>query len=150
MIKFFALIPALVSGYGVYYWGLKNKINELTSLRLFGFMLCLGITLVWVGVWIHYCISLALTPYIMALNPRSDIFDACDLSVKLMEGMHLKYISFLASFVKFLPLIILVYPVFAIYPYFKVCYVTFMEDILGDYRRDKMPGMIKRWKKYLG
>ena len=24
-----------------------------------------------------------------------------------------------------------------------------MEDILGEYRRDKMPGMIKRWKKYL-
>ena len=148
-MKFFALVPAMISSYGIYYWGLNSRLSELTSSGLFGFMMCLGFTLVWLGVWIHYCISLALTPYIMALNPRSNIFDACDLSVRLMEGQHIKYLSFLFSFVKFIPLLLLVYPIYGIHPYYKVCYILFMEDIMGDYHRDKMPGMIKRWKKYL-
>ena len=52
-------------------------------------------------------------------------------------------------FVKFLPTLIFVYPIFAFYPYFKVSYSLFMREMLGDRSTDKLPGMIRRWKKYL-
>lgn len=148
LIKFFAAVPAFISIYGIYYWGWVCKLDELTSAGLLCFMLCVGFTIVWAGVFIHYCMSLALTPYIMALNPKTNIFDACDLSVRLMDGKHYRFTMFLLSFVKFLPALLLVYPFFTIFPYFMICYILLMEDFLGDYRQDKMPAMIKRWRKY--
>lgn len=147
-IRLFSAVPLAVGIYGVYYWGWVCKLSELTSAGLLSFMLCLGFSCVWLGVMIHYWISLALTPYIMALNPRTNIFDACDLSVRLMDGQHGRYISFTLSFVKFIPTLVFVYPIFVVYPYFQICYIILMEDILGDYWQDKMPGMIKRWRKY--
>lgn len=149
LLKLFALTPAVVSASGVYYWVWVCRLHDLNSIDLFAFMLCLGLTIVFFCVFVHYCISLALTPYIMALNPRSNVFDACDLSVKLMDGQHIRYITFLFSFIKYVPLLVFIYPVFVIVPYFKVCYLMMMKDILGDYWQDKMPGMVKRWKKYL-
>lgn len=148
LIKVFAAVPGFVSAYGVYYWGYVCSFDQLTSAGLFCLMICLGFTVVWIGAAAHYYISLALTPYIMALNPRTNVFDACDLSVKLMDGRHMRYIKFMASFIKFTPTILLVYPFFAIYPYFQVCYTMLMLEFLGDYGQDKMPGMIKRWRKY--
>lgn len=147
-IKLTALVPGIVSIYGVYYWSYECRIDDLTSGGLFCLMLCVGFTVIWTGVTAHYYISLCLTPYIMALNPRTNIFDACDLSVRLMEGKHYRYIKFLAGFIKFIPALFLVYPVFAVYPYFKVCYTLLMDEFLGEYNHDKMPGMIKRWRKY--
>ena len=85
----------------------------------------------------------------MVLNPRTNIFDACDLSVRLMDGKHVRYITFVASYLKFLPFMLLIYPFFGVYPYFKVSYSLFMYELLGDKNHDKMPGMIKRWKKYM-
>lgn len=148
LIKLFSAVPLAVGIYGVYYWGWICKLSELTSAGLLSFMLSLGFSCVWLGVMIHYWISLALTPYIMALNPRTNIFDACDLSVRLMDGQHGRYIFFMLSFVKFTPTLVFVYPIFVIYPYFEICYIILMEDILGDYWQDKMSGMIKRWRKY--
>lgn len=149
LVKFFMFLPAVIGSYGAYHWWRLCRVNDLTSPRLFLFMLSMGFTVIWLGIFVHYCISLSLTPYIMALNPRSNVFDACDLSVRLMDGHHLRYIAFIFSFLKYIPAFIFVYPVFVFYPYFKVSYLILMEDILGDYWRDKMPGMIKRWKKYL-
>ena len=149
LIKFFGAVPILIGAYQIYYWGWVCKLNELTSAGLFCFMLSVGFTVVWIGVFGHYCMSLALTPYIMSLNPRANIFDACDLSVRLMDGQHYRYAAFLLSFCKFIPTLFLVYPCFVIYPYFQICYTILMEEILGDYWQDKLPGMIKRWKKYL-
>lgn len=148
MLKLFGTVPLLVGIYEVYYWGWVCKLNELTSWGLFCFMLSLGFTFVWAGVLIHYCISLCLTNYIMTLNPRANIFDACDLSVRLMEGKHSRYLSFVFSFAKFIPLLILFYPLFAIVPYYMVSYIVFMEDLMGSYWQDKLPAMIQRWNKH--
>ncbi len=147
-IKLTVAVPGFISIYGIYYWSYVCRIDELTSGGLFCLMLCVGFTVIWIGITGHYYISLCLTPYIMALNPRTNIFDACDLSVRLMTGRHYRYVRFLASFIKFIPTLFLVYPVFAIYPYFKVCYTLLMDEFLGEYNHDKMPGMIKRWRKY--
>lgn len=148
-IKLTAVFPGLLSAYGVYHFAMQITLHELTSRALFALSACLSITAVWLYLTVHYLISLAMTPYIMSLNPRSNVFDACDLSVRLMDGKHTRYLIFLLHFAKFLPSMLLVYPFFAIYPYFKVSYSLFMYELMGDKNHDKMPGMIKRWKKYL-
>lgn len=149
LIKFFAAVPGLISAYGVYYWSDALKTQTVTSPALFFLTLCLSFTGAWIGLTGHYYISLALTPYIMALNPRTNIFDACDLSVKLMDGKHGRYLRFTGKFILLLPLVLLVYPVFVLYPYYKICYTLLIDELLGDFKQDKMPGMIKRWRKYL-
>ncbi|WP_295152473.1 hypothetical protein [uncultured Ruminococcus sp.] len=148
-VKLTVMTPGLISMYGVYHWAREITLNHLTSFALLALTGSLSFTAVWAFLSLRYCVSLALTPYIMALNPRSSVFDACDLSIKVMEGKHGRYLSFLLHFLKFLPAMVLVYPFFAIYPYFKVCYALFMYEMLGERNHDKLPGMIKRWKKYL-
>ena len=149
LIKFFTAVPGFICLYSIYYWVWIFRLNTLTSSGLFAFMMSIGFSLIYSGFYFHYCISISLTPYIMALNPRTNVFDACDLSVKLMEGNHSRYISYLLSFVKYLPALVFVCPFFAIFPYFKTGYILLVRDIMGYYWQDKMPGMVKRWKKYL-
>lgn len=140
--------PIVLSVYLIYMWGQRNRTDELTSLGLFVFMLCIGFTIIWTGIFIKYCASLALAPYIMSLNPRTNVFDACDLSAKLMDGHYGQYLSVLLSFVVYLPLMILIYPIFVIYPFLETSYSTMVKDIMGDYWQDKVPAMIRRWQKY--
>ncbi|MBE6874903.1 MAG: hypothetical protein E7493_13520 [Ruminococcus albus] len=147
-IKLTVITPGLLTSYGIYYWAREITLNELTSGALFALTACLSMTAVWTFVSVRFFISLALTPYIMALNPRANIFDACDQSVKMMEGRHMRYLSFLFYFVRFVPAMLLVYPFFLVYPYFKVSYALFMSEMLGEKNNDRLPGMIKRWKKY--
>mgnify|MGYP000800056581 FL=1 len=82
-LKLFSAVPFAISTYSVYYWGWVCKLSELTSAGLLYFMFSLGLSVVFFGLMVHYWISLALAPYIMALNPRTNIFDACDLSCLL-------------------------------------------------------------------
>ena len=96
----------------------------------------------------RHWLTMEMPTWAHTLNPRTNIFDACDLSVRLMDGQHGRYISFLLSFVMYIPALLLVYPVFIIYPYFRLSYIVFLQDIMGSYWQDKMPSMIKRWRKY--
>lgn len=148
-IKITALVPGLIAICGINYWAHEITLKEVTSGALFCLTACLSTTAAWTFLTVKYYISLSMTPYIMALNPRTNIFDACDLSVRLMDGKHVRYISFLAGYLKFLPFMVLIYPFFGVYPYFKVSYSLFMYELLGDKNHDKIPGMIKRWKKYM-
>ncbi len=147
-MKLCMLIPALLSSYLIFRWSIRNRTEELTSIGLFVFMICIGFTLIWLGVFVKYCASLALAPYIMSLNPRTSVFDACDLSAKLMEGHYGQYFSLICSFLPLVPLVLLIYPFFLIYPYWAVSYNSMIKDIMGDYWQDKMPSMIRRWQKY--
>ena len=148
MLKLIVLSPIFLSIYGIWYWGFSEKDKALTTLGLFVFMICIGFTIVWTGVFVHYCISISLAKYIMLLNPRASVFDACDLSAKIMDGKHGRYISFMLSFAKYIPLIILFYPIFLFEPYFKMCQCAFAEELMGNYWLDKFPAMIQRWNKY--
>ena len=147
-LRMIVLSPIFVSLYGIYYWGFSQKSSSLTTAGLFVFMISIGFTIVWAGVFLHYCISLSMTKYIMLLNPRANIFDACDLSVRIMDGKHTRYIMFLLSFAKFIPLLLMFYPIFVLEPYFKMCWCAFAEEIMGSYWQDKYPAMIHRWNKY--
>ena len=147
-LKFVMLMPALLSCYLIYLWSMRNRTDELTSPGLFVFMLCIGFTIIWLGFFVKYCASLALAPYIMSLNPRTNVFDACDLSAKLMDGHYGQYFSLIISFVVYVPLLILIYPIFVLYPFWAASYDTMIKDIMGSYWQDKMPSMIRRWQKY--
>lgn len=147
-LKAVMLTPAVFSIFMIYRQSLRNRTAEMTSLSLFIFMLFIGFTIIWLGFYIKYCASLALTPYIMSLNPRTNIFDACDLSAKLMEGHYGQYFSMIASFVVYLPLLLLVFPIFVLYPFWAASYDVLIKDIMGNYWQDKMPAMIRRWQKY--
>ena len=147
-LRILVLSPLGLGIYSIYYWGWVRSGERLTTLGLFIFMISIGFTIVWAGVFIHYSISLKLTKFILALNPRANVFDACDLSVRLMEGQHMRYLGFLASFVKFLPLAVMIYPMLAIEPIFRMSELAFAQDVMGDYWQDKFPAMIHRWRKY--
>lgn len=147
-IKITAAVPLAIGIYGIYYWGWVCKLKELTAFGLLFFMMSIGFTAIWIFIWGYYCMSLILTPYIMCLNPKANIFDACDLSVRLMDGNHLRVWNFFGSFVKYTITLPLVYPFLAFFPYYYICYIILMEDIMGSYWQDKMPAIVKRWKKY--
>lgn len=147
-LKLFSAVPFAISTYSVYYWGWYASSVSLPLQVFFvscSHSVCL---LCFSDLWCITGYPLPLQPYIMTLNPRTNIFDACDLSVRLMDGQHGRYISFLLSFVMYIPALLLVYPVFIIYPYFRLSYIVFLQDIMGSYWQDKMPSMIKRWRKY--
>ena len=150
LLKLFASVPLMISIYGVWYWGIRRSADSLNTAGLFIFMLSIGFTIVWTGVLIHYFISLSLTKYIMGLNPRANVFDACDLSVRLMEGRHMRYLSLLFSFAKYIPLLLTFYPLFMFMPYFRMTFTVFAEEAMSSYWQDKYPAMIKRWNKYAG
>lgn len=149
IVKLTAVTPGVLSAIGVYHFARVITLNQLTSRALFALTACISITAVWLFLSVHYLISLAMTPYILSLDPRMNVFDACDRSVRLMNGKHGQYLIFLLHFVRYLPVMLLVYPFFLIYPYFKVSYSLFMWELMGEKGRDKVSGMIKRWKKYL-
>ena len=148
MLRLIMLSPIFLSIYGIWYWGFSQRDRDLTTMGLFVFMISIGFTIVWTGVFIHYCISISLAKYIMLLNPRANVFDACDLSARIMDGKHGRYLSFLFSFAKFIPLLLMLYPVFFLEPYFKMCWCAFAEEMMGSYWLDKFPAMIQRWNKY--
>ena len=147
-LKLVMLVPAVLSGTFIFRWSILSKTDELTSLGLFVFMISIGFTIIWLGIFVKYCASLSLAPYIMSLNPRTNIFDACDLSAKLMEGHYGQYFSVLLSFMIYVPLLLMIYPFFLVYPFWAASYNIMIKDIMGSYWQDKMPSMIRRWEKY--
>jgi hypothetical protein len=146
-LKLLVISPAAVGIYGIYYFGQKGNTGEITLFGLICFMLSIGFTIVWIGISVHYFMSLSMVKYINQLNPRSNFFDACDLSVKLMDGKHSRLISFYASLLWCLPFALLLYPLILIVPFFAECRLIFAEQIMGKYWQDKLPAMARRWKK---
>ncbi len=146
-LKLLVLLPAIAGAYGIYHFAQVSSSGKITMPGLFGFMLSIGFTLVWIGVCMHYFLSLALVKYILILNPRSDFFDACDLSVKLMEGKHYRVTMLYLSFVIFIPAMLFIYPCLIIFPYFMDCRLILAKEIMGSYWQDKLPAMAKRWEK---
>lgn len=147
MLKFFTLVPAMLSSYIVYRCAFVSRLENLNTAILIVFMLSLGFTLVWIGFWIKYCISLCLAPYIMTLSPKMDPFDACDLSCRLMDGKHTVYISFWFYNLRYILPCALVFPAFICVPRVQISYTVFVRELLGMYWQDKYPLMIERWKR---
>ena len=147
LYKILVSLPLLVSVHGVMYFRNKSISDTLTLTDLVLFMLCIGFSLVWIGALLHYFISLSLVPYIYAINPRVNFFDACDLSVKLMDGKHLRVIIFWLRILPYMLPAVFVYPLLLIYPYIMEVKLIFSKEIIGSYWQDKIPAMARRWER---
>lgn len=148
-LKLIAVSPALVSSYLMVRFYRSGVHGELKLGFLFAFMLATGFTLVWLAVTVKYYVSLCLVPYIVELNPRANFFDACDLSVKLMEGRHMRVAAMMVSLLPLLLCGLLFYPLLVIYPYITECRLLLAKDIMGSYWQDKIPAMARRWEKQM-
>lgn len=147
LFRLLAAIPLIAGVYGAYYWGSACTYGESELFELIFLLLCLVFTIFWTGVFIYICISLCLANYIMVLNPEEKVFSACGMSVRLMKGKHCRYLSFIFSFVKFIPTLIMFYPLFILTPYYMVSYIVFIEDLMGGDWQDKLPDIIRSWNK---
>jgi hypothetical protein len=147
-IKITVAVPAFIGAYGIYHWGGILRSETVSSWGLVWFTLSLMFTVAWVWVTAHYYISLSLAPYFAALNPRANAFDTCDLSVRLMKQRHGEYLSFVVTYLPYLLVSGLIYPFFGIYPVFRLSYVLWIQQLMGDFCQDKIPVMIRRWDKY--
>lgn len=147
LYKLLVLSPISVGIYGIYYFGRIQNMSEISLFGLMCFMLSVGFTIVWTGVCIHYFMSLSLVKYISELNPRANFFDACDLSVKLMEGQHYRLISFYISMLPVFLTAVAVYPLLLIMPFFMESRMILSQQIMGDYWQDKLSAMARRWEK---
>ena len=146
-LKILVLSPAAFSAYGIAKSAQIGSSGKISIAGLFIFMLCIGFTIVWIGVCIHYFMSLSLVKYILVLNPRTEFFAACDLSIRLMEGKHYRVMMFYFSFIPFLPAVLLIYPCLVILPYFMDCRMILAKEIMGVHWQDKLPAMARRWEK---
>ncbi|MCD8096184.1 MAG: hypothetical protein LUE12_08680 [Ruminococcus sp.] len=146
-LKLLVLLPISVGIYGVVYFAQLSLRGEITLFGMVLFMLSLGFSIVWLGECVHYYMSLSLVKYIIVLNPRVNFFDACDLSVKLMENQHLRLMSFYFSLLPIFLLLIFAYPLLLIYPYFSECKVLLAKELMGNHWQDKLPAMSRRWEK---
>lgn len=147
LYKLLVLSPLSVGIYGIMYFWRGENMNEINLFGLVCFMLSVGFSIVWLGVCIHYFMSLSLVKYIVELNPRADFFDACDLSIKLMEGKHFRVFSFTVSMLPFLILSLLIYPLFITFPIYLESSLVFCREIMGEYWQDKLSAMSRRWEK---
>ena len=146
-LKVCTLLPAMISAYIVYRCIFVSRLENLSKFVLIAFMLALGFTIIWFVLWIKYCISLCLTKYIVTLSPKMNIFDACDLSCRLMDSKHLRYVMFWLYNARYLVLCVFLFPVSIVVPYVKISYTLLVKELLGQYWQDKYPLMIERWKR---
>ena len=147
LFKLMLSVPLGLGIYGIVHFYHKGMTGSIHMAGLVMFMLCIGFSIVWAGVMLHYFVSLSLFKYIVELNPRVNFFDACDLSVKLMEGRHRRVFFFMVSLVPYALLCVFIYPAAVIFPYFTECRMLLAKDIMGEYWQDKLPAMAKRWEK---
>lgn len=149
LLKMLVALPLAVSVYGIIYYFRLGARGNVGLFGLMCFMISIGFTIIWSGVLLRYYLSLCLVPYIIDLNPRADLFDACDLSIKLMDGKHIRVVSFMISLIPVLLPCLFVYPFLFIYPYITECRLLLAKEIMGEYWQDKIPAMAKRWQKQM-
>lgn len=147
LYKLMVASPLAVGIGGILYYRQKGMSEQLSLCDLVLFMLSIGFTIVWAGELVHYYVSLFLVKYIIAINPRANFFDACDLSVKLMDGKHQRYFEHMFGLIPCMLPAVLIYPLFIIYPYMTEANLLFAKEIMGDYWQDKIPTMARRWER---
>ncbi len=145
--KLLVTSPLFFGIYGIQHFRTKGISEQLTMIDLVCFMLCIGFSIVWAGELVHYFISLSLVKYIYAINPRANFFDACDLSVKLMDGKHMRVMSFWFGMLPYIFPAFFVYPLLLIYPFVTEAKLIFCHEIMGSYWQDKIPAMARRWDR---
>lgn len=109
----------------------SNEAGSLTLFVLMFFMMSVLVILLSIVLTINAIISLHLLPIILMLNPLMPLTHAISLCFRKAEGNKMRIVSFHISFLKFLPLFILIYPAIVIFPYYIMSDLILVEDILG-------------------
>lgn len=125
------LIPLILSGFAVYYYIQQVK-DQISNTNLIMFMLSLLIFIVLLFIFFFMKIKLKLLPSILAAKKDIRIIHAFSLSVKLMKGNTLRYILFILSFAKYLPLCLLIIPIIVILPYYNMSIAIFCQSLVTE------------------
>lgn len=149
MFKGMVSLPLIPGIYGIVHFYHIGSVGDIDTLGLVYFMLSIGFTFVWSCLLIHYFMSLSLVKYIIELNPRADFFEACDLSIKLMEGWHTRVLLFDLTLLPYALSCVFLYPLFLAVPFITECRLLFAKQIMGEHWQDKIPAMAKRWEKQM-
>lgn len=115
--------------------------NSLTFFVLLFFMLSVLMIIISVIITFYSLLSLHLLPVVLMLNPAMSVKTAIGLCYRITDGQRLRMLSLYISFIKFLPLCLLVYPIFAIAPYFIMSDLVLIDDIM-----DSMDSILKEDK----
>lgn len=109
----------------------SSEAGSLTLFVLMFFMMSILVIILSIVLTINAVICLHLLPTILMLNPLMPLTHAISLCFRKAEGNKMKIVSFHLSFVKYIPLFILIYPAVVIFPYYLMSDLILVEDILG-------------------
>lgn len=110
---------------------LADQAEKLSVFTLFCFMMSVFMVLVSIVLTINSILSLHLLQTLVLLNPMMPIRQAVSLCFKQADGNKTRIITYYLSIIKYLPLIVLVYPILVLFPYYLMSNLVLCEGILG-------------------
>ncbi|MFT3950382.1 MAG: DUF975 family protein [Oscillospiraceae bacterium] len=135
LIKLLSVIPAAAAGALLYYSVYINLYERITTPRLLLFSISIALLLVFTLVLCFVHMSLVLVPYILIDAPATRPAEAIRASWSIMSGRKYGFFLFQLSFLKFLPLCVMIYPLFVLMPYYMMCCVFYLNSVLRAERR---------------
>lgn len=105
--------------------------RALSVFVLLFFMMSVLIVLFSIFLIVTSALSLYLLPIIIMNNPLIPLSQAISICYKKSTGNRMKILTFHLSFLKYLPLCLLIYPIVIILPYYVMSSIILVEDILG-------------------
>ena len=125
------LIPLAACCFGVAYY-IELCRQSITTRSLLMFMLCLLMAIIMLSVFIYFKIKLRLIPYIAALHPETGIIDTFILSSRLMRGNVIRYLVFQLSFLHYLMMCLLIFPIIVVIPYYYMSVAVLCSELVTD------------------
>lgn len=110
---------------------LADQAEKLSVFTLFCFMMSVFMILLSISLTINSILSLHLLQPLVLLNPMMPVKQAVSLCYKQADGNKLRIITYYLSIIKYLPLIVLVYPIIVLFPYYLMSNLVMCEGILG-------------------
>lgn len=116
----------------------RAKQSSITFILLLLFMVSLLVVILSAILVLACILSLHLLPVIIMLHPAMPLGKAIKICFKATDSNRIRMLLFYLSFIKFLPLLLLVYPGFIIIPYFAMSDIVLISSILDeDLKKDE-------------
>lgn len=110
---------------------LSMESRTLSVLTLLFFMMSVLMIIVSFFLTFNSILCLHLLRPLIMLNPMMPVKDAIAMCFRKANGNRLRIVWFYLGFARFLPLVILIYPIFLLLPYYTMSNLVLCEDILG-------------------
>lgn len=105
--------------------------KTLSVFVLMFFMMSVLVILLSAVLVINALLCLHLLPTVIMLNPLLPLSHAISMCFRKAEGNKLRIALFHLSFLKYLPVCLLLYPICVVFPYYMMSNLLLCEDILG-------------------